>query len=146
MIDIQLTSNFRLSEFIQSDIADKLPALKIKQELISYDVLSNIIEVAHHLQRIRDDLGFPIYISSGYRCPELNRKVKGVGNSAHLKGLAVDMYHIDILDNGHDALIKSCQIVDFDQLIVYDNFVHIGFTNKMTPRRQIIEKRTSVLR
>lgn len=143
MIDIQLTPNFRLSEFIQSDTADKLPSLKIKQELISYDVLSNIIEVAHQLQRIRDHLGIPIYINSGYRCSELNRIVKGVDNSAHLKGLAVDITTCTFPAN--ELLFDSCKIVDFDQLIYYDSFIHLGFTNKMTPRKQIIEKRTSVL-
>lgn len=32
-----------------------------------------------------------IYITSGYRCPEHNKKVGGAGNSAHVKGMALDI-------------------------------------------------------
>ena len=43
------------------------------------------------LQRIRDKLGLPITIKSGYRCPSHNKKEGGKANSAHVKGTAVDI-------------------------------------------------------
>lgn len=36
-------------------------------------------------------MGKPIHVSSGYRCPELNKKVGGVPNSQHMKGEAADL-------------------------------------------------------
>ncbi|KQC10526.1 MAG: peptidase M15, partial [Candidatus Cloacimonas sp. SDB] len=33
----------------------------------------------------------PFIITSGYRCPKHNREVGGVKDSAHVKGLAVDI-------------------------------------------------------
>ncbi len=43
------------------------------------------------LDPARERLGKPIYVNSGYRCPELNRKVGGVANSYHLQGRAADL-------------------------------------------------------
>ena len=43
------------------------------------------------LQKLRDDVGFPIKISSGYRCPAWNKSVGGHPNSSHMEGLAIDI-------------------------------------------------------
>ncbi len=43
------------------------------------------------LQMLRDDIGKPIKITSGYRCPVENKKVGGAKNSAHLLGEGVDI-------------------------------------------------------
>lgn len=43
------------------------------------------------LQNIRDDLGYPLSISSGYRCLSHNHDVGGVDSSSHTRGLAVDI-------------------------------------------------------
>jgi len=51
------------------------------------------------LQKLRDDVNFPIKISSGYRCPAWNKSVGGHPNSSHMEGLA-----IDILCSGQKAL------------------------------------------
>ena len=42
------------------------------------------------LDPLREALGEPIRITSGYRSPELNRLVGGVPTSQHLKGEAAD--------------------------------------------------------
>lgn len=39
----------------------------------------------------RADFGEPIYINSGYRSPEHNRKIGGAPNSFHVKGQAADI-------------------------------------------------------
>ena len=49
------------------------------------------------LQPLRDTLGAPVYINSGYRSKRLNAKVGGVANSRHLLGKAADI-HCDNLD------------------------------------------------
>ena len=43
------------------------------------------------LDPLRMVYGKPIYVNSGYRSPEVNKKVGGVANSMHLKGCAVDI-------------------------------------------------------
>ena len=42
------------------------------------------------LDPLREAMGFPLVITSGYRCTELNRDVGGSPTSQHLLGLAAD--------------------------------------------------------
>ena len=48
--------------------------------------------VAHVLDPLRESWGGPICVSSGYRCPMLNKKVGGVEGSYHTRGMAADIY------------------------------------------------------
>lgn len=43
------------------------------------------------LDPLREAWGRPIYVNSGYRCPELNRMVGGATHSQHLLGQAADV-------------------------------------------------------
>jgi uncharacterized protein YcbK (DUF882 family) len=43
------------------------------------------------LQQLRDQVKVPIIITSGYRCTEYNKKIKGARNSYHLSGDAADI-------------------------------------------------------
>lgn len=60
------------------------------------ELLANALRTASMLQRIRDFLSrtagrdVPIQITSGYRSPEVNRRVGGSPRSDHLLGLAAD--------------------------------------------------------
>ena len=47
--------------------------------------------VKHVLDPVRERWGVPIYVNSGYRCPELNKLVGGAPNSYHLRGMAADI-------------------------------------------------------
>ena len=72
--------------------------------------------VANVLQPLRDMLGRPIYISSGYRCPELNRRIGGATNSQHMAGQAAD---IECFEIGNVALFDFIRYnFIFDQLIL----------------------------
>ena len=42
-------------------------------------------------ETIREALGVPVKVNSGCRCPEHNRRSKGVPNSKHIKGQAADL-------------------------------------------------------
>lgn len=42
-------------------------------------------------QAIREELGVPVRVNSGYRCEKHNAKVGGVKGSFHTKGLAADL-------------------------------------------------------
>jgi uncharacterized protein YcbK (DUF882 family) len=76
----KLTENFRLEEF-NSKCGRPMPN----------DVIKNITEVAQNLQVLRDEVKRPISITSGYRSPQHNAKVKGAKNSQHVFGKAVDL-------------------------------------------------------
>ncbi len=75
--------------------------------------------------RGRDDKEKPIIINSGYRSPQLNKKIGGVAGSNHLTGCAVD---IRVL--GMEQLIRYATILldyadeskqDFDELLIERN-------------------------
>ena len=76
----KLTKNFSLQEFNSKCGRD-----------IPNEILPNIIELAKNLQVLRDEVNKPISITSGYRSPEHNAKVKGAKNSQHIKGTAADI-------------------------------------------------------
>lgn len=75
------TKNFKQSELEKSSKAEK----KGIDNRIPDKYLDNAKELLEALQIIRDNLGRPITITSGYRCPELNKLVGGVSNSSHTK-------------------------------------------------------------
>jgi uncharacterized protein YcbK (DUF882 family) len=77
---MQITENFNLNEF-NSKCGRPMPA----------NVRANIIELAKNLQVLRDEVKAPITITSGYRSPERNAKIKGAKNSQHVQGTAVDL-------------------------------------------------------
>ena len=52
------------------------------------EIKQKVIDMA---QKIRDKVGVPIRINSGYRCIRHNAEVKGVKNSKHTLGLAADL-------------------------------------------------------
>ena len=78
---------FSLSEFITSPTAKRLGI----DNLPTFEIVDNLNRLADYLDGIREKLGKPILINSGYRSPILNKAVGGVANSQHLKGLAADI-------------------------------------------------------
>lgn len=55
------------------------------------EVIKKLSVLAEQLQILRDEIGRPISISSGYRSPAHNAKIKGAKNSYHVKGMAADI-------------------------------------------------------
>lgn len=110
---MQLSKNFALQEFLHSDTADQL---NIKEQYNPPpEVLENLQTlVAEVLQPLRDALGFPLTITSGYRCKALNKALQGSRTSDHMEGLAAD-----IVCQHPKALILTAIVLDlpFDQLI-----------------------------
>ena len=83
---MRLSKNFTLEEMVATSHRklQDTPTLGIVQNLQKLCVLV--------LQPLRDILGAPVYINSGYRA-----RVGGVPNSRHLQGRAADI-HCDNLD------------------------------------------------
>ena len=88
---MKLSKSFSLEELVTSSTAKKLnidnnPGTK---------ELNNLIKlVTTVLQPIRDKYGKPIIISSGYRCPKLNKAVGGSATSQHKTGQAADIHSL----------------------------------------------------
>lgn len=54
------------------------------------DILETLKYTAQQLDKVRELLGKPVNISSGYRCLQVNRRLGSKDSSQHLKGEAVD--------------------------------------------------------
>lgn len=80
-------ANFEPIEFYRSDTANRLGINNIPD---NYLVLENLMRTADFAQKLRELLGFPIRITSGYRCSDLNSAVGGVPDSQHIVGEALD--------------------------------------------------------
>ena len=132
-------SYFTVSELCYSDVARKngiinTPGIKEMHNLEKITI--------PQMNIIREFLGVPIVVNSGFRCQELNRKVKGVYNSKHLEGLALDGTPIGIsVIEAWEKLKNSKYASLLDQCILYrkKNFIHFGFCDN-TPRQQFFEK------
>jgi zinc D-Ala-D-Ala carboxypeptidase len=96
-------------------------------------------ETARQMETVRRLLGDrPIVISSGYRCPALNRAVGGAARSAHLSGFAVDFNCYPF-----GTPLEVCRAIagsglGFDQLIEEGTWTHLSFDPRM--RRQVLTK------
>ena len=75
-----LTKNFKLSEFKCRDGND-VPDV----------YLENVNLLARNLQVLRDHIGKPIRVISGYRTPEYNKKIGGAKKSQHMLAKAADI-------------------------------------------------------
>ena len=130
---MRLTRNFSLEQLIYSETAER----ERVDNTPGADIVDNLRLLAEGLERVRALTGFPLEISSGYRCRELNRLVGGAAASQHTQGLAADFTcaefgsPIDIIKAIRDSGI------DFDQCILeYAKWVHISFSK--TPRGKVL--------
>lgn len=80
------------------------------------------------LNPLREWYGKPIYVNSGYRCPELNKKVGGAENSNHLYGYAADITTGSTAENEKlfDHIVHS---LPFDECISENGgkWIHVAY-------------------
>lgn len=131
MNNLQLTPHFKLSEFTNSSLAEIYlidntldPENPIHQPIIS-NIQNLCVKV---LEPLRMYVKRPITLSSGYRCPQLNRAVSGAAKSQHMAGEAADI-HIPFVSSSSSGLYRTNMVVlelyfnwiisncDFDQII-----------------------------
>jgi uncharacterized protein YcbK (DUF882 family) len=65
----------------------------------------------------------PFKINCGVRCEKHNKEVGGVEDSAHCKGLAVDISTRS--DSIRFAIVEALLKVGFTRVLLYDTFVHV---------------------
>lgn len=107
----------------------------------SKDIEANLTKLIDKvLDPLREAYGKPIIVTSGYRCPALNKAVGGSASSQHMTGQAVDIRTVQDTPEENKKLFDLAQQLNlpYDQLINEYNFdwVHISCSPKN--RKQIV--------
>ena len=136
-----MSNYFELDEFLRSTTAVKNGIQNYPGEFGIVDNLRELRDTV--LNPLREDWGSAISVSSGYRCPKLNKLVGGSKTSVNMIGYAVDI----VPANGDmDRFIEFCKNwfkdKNFDQVIVeksaYKRWVHIGLYNNEGQQRKML--------
>ena len=131
---------FELSEFIRSDTAER----KRIDNTPTFEIVEHLDELVETvLDPLRAAYGQPIRISSGYRCPELNRAVKGAATSVHMVGYAADLQVGGSFAKFRDFTVEWFRKtgIKFDQLLLESDtktgakWIHIGLYNNAGQQR-----------
>ena len=122
---VQLNANAKLSEHFSLGELTKSNSHPEVYNIPSHEAIANMKRLCQWLEVLRKRYNAPIIINSGYRSPQLNKKIGGVANSNHLTGCAVD-----IRVSGMEQLIRYAAILldyaeeshqDFDELLIEKN-------------------------
>lgn len=103
----------------------------------------NLYQLMEVLDDIREKWGSPIKVTSGYRCPKLNKLVGGSATSVHKIGFAADLQPMNgEMDEFITFMLKWAKTASFDQLLLersgVTRWVHIGlYNNDLGQRKQI---------
>ena len=111
-----LTENFSLREFRCKDGTDVPPEL-----------VENVKLLAKNLQVIRQRIGKPLRIVSGYRSPAYNKKCGGTKKSQHMQAKAADLRVSGMSSDELHAII--IELIDDEKIMQggvgkYPSFVH----------------------
>ena len=122
---MKLSEHFELSEFTRSETAanlgiDNTPNLEIIANLTK--TASMLLEPARVLLGNKS-----IRVTSGYRCLALNRAIRSLDTSAHVRGMAADFVCPDF-----GTPLEICRVLEgklpYDQLIFeFGSWVHIAW-------------------
>ena len=136
--------NFKLSEFFVSYTADK-NGIKNEPHIDERATIERNINllVDNVLDPIRDKFCAPVIITSGYRCPQVNKLVGGANNSQHMSGCAAD-FHIKGFTYlmMRQVFLNIYDTMDFDQLIYYrsKNIIHISYVENSNRHEAFLKK------
>jgi len=87
--------------------------------------------VIETLQKVRDEFGHPIKVTSGWRCPENNAESGGSTNSSHMAGLAID---VEVKSSFHRYNFLLTAMKYFDRIGVAEDFIHIDMDPNKTSK------------
>ena len=130
---------FTLEELLTSSVARQ----KSIENLPSWEIVENLLELAMFLDRIREAWGSGIRVSSGFRNERLNAAVGGVLNSVHRFGYAVDIVPANGDFNGFVEFLKDF-LADksYDQCIIEkkgkSRWVHFGLWSPTHRQRRML--------
>lgn len=107
--NIRLGKNFTLDEFVVT--ATGLENIPGQEEI---DNLGELVK--NVLQPLRDAIGQPIIVTSGYRSKAVNEMIGGAGTSQHLRGQAADIKVPGMTNEQIVSRIRALKL-PYDQLI-----------------------------
>lgn len=132
----KITTHFTIAEFEHSDTA----TIHEIENKIPKDLYQNILYGCEKiLEPAREKLGKPIRITSGYRCPQLNKLVGGAANSYHMKGMAADL-HVECFEHAAE-LFQKFRANQFVDLCLFEHarngtcWLHVQWSPHRQPRK-----------
>lgn len=128
---MQLSPNFSLAEFTKSQTAARL-GIRNTPSPTAVEAMRRLC--TDLLEPLRDRVGGPIVVTSGYRSAALNRAIGGSATSQHSKGEAVDIERPGMSNFDLARAIEASGLA-FDQLILEayvpgkleSGWVHVSF-------------------
>lgn len=145
--DIFLTPHFKLSEFETSRKAEQYGIDNTPPE----EAVENLRRLCEGcLEPLREALGLPVVITSGFRTKELNDLLTHSSTSSqHMRGEAADFYvastssatdgaRLELLIKAFREILTNPKI-DFDQMILYPTFIHVSYVSKERNRHGILK-------
>lgn len=144
---MRLSPHFYLREFIRSQAASRFGIDNTPSNPHIENLRHLCINV---LEPIRLYFG-PVRITSGYRCPAVNRIIGGSWTSQHRKGEAAD-FEVFSHDNLDIAYWCRDNLSEFDQLISEyyvdgkpnSGWIHISYKREGKNRRELLTKKGGV--
>ena len=152
----QLSPHFRLGEFTKSATARKHGIKNNPPQ----EAINNLQALClGNLEPLREELGLPVVITSGFRTKALNSLLAHSSKrSQHMLGQAADFYVAEPKDlnlepgtlnhakpTRRELLIRAFRLIitsekiDFDQLIIYPTFIHVSFVSHQANRHSIMK-------
>lgn len=131
---MKLTAHFSLEELVKSFVGERLGIDNTPSEV----AVGHLMALAEGLEKIRTLPTIhnnPLQINSGYRCPALNKAVKGSKTSAHMEGWAADFTCVIATPKEIVRAIAESDL-EYDQVIEEGTWVHISFDPRM--RKQVL--------
>jgi len=135
---MKLSKNFSLEEMCRSNTASVrgLPNVPNAEQVKNLQQLCENV-----LQPLRNHLGKPVVINSGFRSQAVNMAVGGAKNSQHTKGEAADIKCKDYL-YAKEIYTWIMDNLEFDQVILERKgkavWVHVSFRTNGKNRQQAL--------
>lgn len=129
MDDIQLVPHFKLSELCATTNKD-LAKTNLEE---AKKIMGRMYQLAGFAERVREIVGRPIVINSGFRCVKLNNAVGGSLTSQHLYAEAIDI-RVSGKTSSEVFRILAASDLKYDQLILEKSgnaqWVHVSIGSK----------------
>ena len=110
----KLSEHFSLGEFVRSSTAQRM-GIDNTPDAEAIENMRNLSTKV--LEPLREHVGQPIVITSGYRTKKLNTAVGGVETSQHLRGEAADL-KVESEKQAREWIRWMMDNLKFDQLIL----------------------------
>lgn len=137
---MNFTDHFTYDEMTYSPTA-KRKGICNAPDAPALDNLQKLCETV--LEPLRVRYGKPIIVTSGYRCPTLNKLIGGAKNSDHMYGAAADIRSVsDTIEDNMKLFKAAKQLIDSGEITVRQlideynfNWIHISVNHDKNPTK-----------